>query len=177
MLDGDFLGCIHLFAGNVVPKGWLPCDGRQMSIAQNQTLFSLLMTTYGGDVSAGYFNLPDLRGRTPVGISPDYPQGQAGGTEGAGVYPTQMPAHTHALMASTAPADSTSIIGNVYASTVATASDPAPAIYAVPAPNSMIELNSDTLGPAGGSMPHENRQPSLALQFFICVAGVYPIRN
>lgn len=191
-MSESFLGEIALFAFNNVPDGWLPCEGQQLTITQNQALYSLLGRTYGGD-GATYFNLPDLRGRTPVhyGLMQDatriLPAGQvltmgaSGGTETVTLNLTQVPAHSHQFTtvstnpsASTVLANATLSIAQKATTTAATAPN-APPVYA--APGALVTLNTGSLAPAGSSQAHENRQPYLALQYCICKSGLYPTRN
>lgn len=161
-----FLGEIRLFGGNFAPVGWLPCDGQLLPIADNDALYSLLGTTYGGDGQTT-FGLPDLRGRMPVHQQNQTPLGASGGTETVTLLPTQLPSHSHPLACS-----------NV----VGTQDSPANGVWA----NSGTELNlfsktgpsatfaSTAITATGGSQPHENMMPYLALTLMICTSGIYP---
>lgn len=173
-----FLGEIQAFAYNRVPQGWHVCDGSQMPIAQNPGLYALLGTRYGGD-GATFFNLPDLRGRTPVGYGTDAAsQTMYGGTEAVTLTLNQMPAHVHAMGA-------TSQDGNI---AVANNAIPATAqqglagteiaIYANTSNPSMITaLAPDTVSSVGGGGGHNNMQPYTTVQFCIAVTGVFPQRQ
>jgi len=194
-MSESFLGEITLFAFNQQPQGWLPCDGRTLQIQQYQALFSLIGVQYGGSMSQGTFNLPDLRGRVPVGYgvmidgNRVVPQGTAlamaaaGGQETVTLTTTQIPPHTHQLgYAPNNPPASPSMVNSVLsvagraASTPATAPNP-PGVYAaVGGPTTTI--NPATISTEGGGGAHENRQPYLALQYCICATqGLYPQRS
>jgi microcystin-dependent protein len=163
--DGQpYLGEIRMFAGDFEPYGWRFCDGQLLQIAENDALFALIGTTYGGDGQVT-FALPDLRGRVPV--HPFAIQlGETRGQESVTVTPAQVPAHSHDLRGTSGPGIT---------------SDPS---GAVPAKNSLgaphYSLGGDTtlapgtLDPAGGSQPHNNMMPSLGVHFIISVFGVFP---
>ncbi len=172
-----YLGQILAFSFAFTPRGFLPCDGRLVPIAQNQALFSLLGTQYGGD-GRTTFGLPDLRGRTPVGagrsVDPGwnpspYPMGERSGVESVTLLPTQLPAHTHGLDGCDTAAVSRSPRGALYA----TASK---AIYA-DVGGAQVPLASSSLSAAGGTQPHSNLQPLLALNYCIATVGIFPSRN
>jgi microcystin-dependent protein len=167
-----FIAQISLFAGTFAPRGWMFCNGQMLSIAQNTALFALIGTTYGGNGQTT-FALPDLRGRVPLGtgLGPglsNYSLGQQSGTETVTLLSTQIPAHNHALQASTA-----------------APSTPTPANASLPTGSSRIyaaggasqTLNPTSIGSAGGSQPHPNMQPYLALNYIIAVEGIFPSRN
>ncbi len=167
------LGEIYLVPYNFSPVGFADCNGQLLSISQNTALFSLLGTTYGGD-GKSTFALPDLRDRVPVGVGQGpglsiYSEGQTGGEYSHTLTISEMPAHTHAVMADTGQAVSASPIGNVPGRN--TAGVP---IYArLPnAPGSEVAV-----GTAGGGQPHNNLQPYLGLKYIIALQGVYPSRN
>lgn len=161
-----FLGEIRMFGGTFAPVGWLMCDGQLLPIAQYDALYSLLGTTYGGD-GQNTFALPDLRGRMPLHQGPRNRMGESGGAESVTLLPAQLPAHSHGVSA---------------ASAVGTQDSPANGIWA----NSGAELNLFNPGPVntafapaaitatGGSMPHDNMMPFLALSFIIATEGIYP---
>ena len=169
-----FLGSIVLFCGNFAPRGWALCDGQLLSIAQNTALFSILGTTFGGNGTTN-FALPDLRGRVPVhpgsgpGLSP-YSLGEVLGTENVTLLVNQMPAHNHAVAApcSDGAPSSPSPVGAVLAN-----QDQTP-FYAASGTAAMAAGTSTT---AGGSLPHENRQPLLAINFIIALEGIFPSRS
>lgn len=171
-MSTPYLGEIRLFAGNFAPYGWAFCDGSVIPIANNDALFNLIGTTFGGDGQTN-FALPDLQGRVPIhmGARPggsSYALGQNGGSEQVTVTTQQIPSHTHALAASTAPGAAVS----PQAALLGAASDTALELYSANAPNQ--SLNAAAVGSAGSGQPHENRQPFVALSFIIAITGVFP---
>ncbi len=181
-----FLSQIALFSFNFPPKGWALCNGQLMPINQNQALFSLLGTTYGGDGRVT-FALPDLRGRVPLAEGGSHFLGETLGSESIVLTQSQLPAHTHTLDASALTA--TARARNA-AATVATPVGNTPAImnagatlgYSNAAPDSNMQASSVafggtvTAGLAGSSQPHENRQPHLVLSYCIALQGIFPSR-
>jgi microcystin-dependent protein len=169
-----FIGEIKLVPYNFAPVGWAYCDGSLLAISQNQALFALLGTTYGGDGQTT-FGLPDLRGRTAIhrGQSPggsNYTIGQVGGNESITLTTQQIPSHTHAIVCQSATGTQTNPLGNYLGgspSALGNAYDP-------PAKNPHAGL---PLQPSGGSQPHENRQPLLALNYIIALEGIFPPQN
>jgi microcystin-dependent protein len=167
-----YIGEIMMFAGNFPPNGWAFCDGQLLSIFQNQALFSLLGTYYGGDGQTT-FALPDLRGRLPMhtgsgpgpGLSPRS-LGESGGVETVTLAATQMPAHTHSLQIDNANGTTSSPVGALLAR------DPAgtPA-YGV---NANGALSAQAVASAGGSQAHQNMPPFLAINYCIALQGIYP---
>ncbi|ACL59739.1 phage tail protein [Methylobacterium nodulans] len=181
-MSEPFIGEIILFAGNFAPRGWAFCNGQILSIAQNTALFSILGTTYGGNGQTT-FALPDLRGRVPVsagqgpGLSP-YSLGQITGSETVTLIASQMPAHTHSVAADAAAGTVDSPNGANLAKPI-TAVRPATAVngYTSGNPTEPVTLAPATIGVAGGSQPHNNLQPTLALNYIIALEGIYPSRN
>jgi microcystin-dependent protein len=167
-MSEPFVGEIRLFAGNFAPLNWAFCDGQLLSIAQNEVLFQLIGTTYGGDGQSTYA-LPDLRGRVPVHQGNGYVQGQSGGQETVTLTGAQMPAHSHAMYASGAPASATHGPSEVLGSS-ATMN-----FYGSGAPNMAMDPNA--LTPAGGGQPHDNMPPFVALNYIISLFGVFPSQN
>ena len=165
-----FLSQIDIFSFNFAPKGYALCNGQLLPINQNQALFSLLGTTYGGDGRTN-FALTNLQGRAPMHFSGTHALGQAGGEEGHTLTAAEMPAHVHTLRASGKVAASSSPNAGVLASP-ARGGTPA---YAAPA--NLVALNPAAIAAAGGSQPHENRPPYLALNFIIALLGIFPSRN
>lgn len=171
-----FLGEISIAAFNFPPKGWAFCNGQILPINQNQALFALLGTTFGGD-GRTTFALPDLRGRAPVhagsGISPNagVSLGERGGQASVTLNSTQIPAHSHAMAATTALANST----DPNAKALAAKGRGGANVYA-PAAN-LTPMAPAAVSTVGGSQAHENTQPSLALNFVIALRGVFPSRN
>ena len=170
-MSQPFVGEIRLFAGNFPPNGWMFCDGALLSIAQNDVLFDLIGTTYGGDGQTTYA-LPDLRGRVPVhqgsnGQS-NYVMGQLGGAETVTVTPGQLPTHSHAWNASMNAAVSTK--GPTDALGVSTMN-----MYGTGTPNMSMEPSA--VAPTGGNQPHENMAPFTAINYIISLFGVFPSQN
>ncbi|MGH8079224.1 MAG: phage tail protein [Lysobacter sp.] len=172
-----FLGQIITVGFNFAPKGFALCNGQILSIAQNQALFSLLGTQYGGN-GVTTFALPDMRSRTPVayGQSVDpawnpapYTIGETGGAENVTLLTPQLPAHTHGLNGCNAAATSRNPTNNFYGTTTT-------AIYANTG-QAQIPLNPATIGPSGGTQPHPNLQPYLVINFCIALSGIFPSRN
>jgi microcystin-dependent protein len=152
---------------NFAPKGWALCNGQLLPINQNQALFALLGTTYGGNGQTT-FALPDLRGRVPIssGQGPgleSYNLGQAGGTERVAITAGQMPAHNHALNVHSGKSLQTSAIGNLLANGSVYTNEPANGV-----------ANYGAVGNAGSGQAHENRQPYLTLNWIIALQGVFP---
>ena len=180
-MSEPFIGEIIMFAGNFAPRGWAFCNGQLLSIAQNTALFSILGTTYGGNGQTT-FALPDLRGRVPLHSGNDsqgpglssYALGEQTGTESVTLLTTQMPAHTHVLAANTAAGTATEPAGN-YIAGVADANSGGlfPAFEAT----TNTTMGPLAISPAGGSQPHGNIQPILALNFIIATEGIFPSRN
>lgn len=171
-----FVGEIHMFAGNFAPVGWAFCDGALIPITQNTALFSLLGTTYGGNGTSN-FALPDLRGRAPLhngqgpGLS-SYSQGQTGGSENIALTAAQMPAHTHNLAASSAAGTSASPIGQTWAAGASGTKQ-----YSTPAnAGTTVPMNTAMLANSGSNTPHNNMQPSLAINYIIALQGIFPAR-
>jgi microcystin-dependent protein len=165
-----FLAEIRLMSFMYPPEGWALCNGQLLPINQNQALFSLLGTTYGGD-GVQNFALPNMQGRAPMHTSGTHPLGQSGGEEGHTLGATEMPAHQHVLRASGKTAASSSPNAGVLA---------APGRGATPAfaaATSLVPLNPASIGNNGGGQPHENRPPYLALNFVIAMQGIFPSRN
>ena len=165
-----FVGEIRIFAGSFAPSGWAFCDGSPLPISENDTLFNLIGTTYGGDGQTT-FNLPDLRGRVPIhqgqGQAGNYVIGEAGGVESVTLSSQQIPAHNHTMMASTDNGQQPQPTGGYLAQT-----NPGFPYVAVSQP--FVQLNSGAAAPVGGSQPHENMAPSLVISYIISLFGVYP---
>ena len=160
-----YVGEIRIFAGNFAPAGWMFCEGQLLPISENQTLFNLIGTTYGGD-GASTFALPDMRGRLPIHFGNGFTLAETGGAEGITLTVNQIPAHSHPLLASASPGNQVSPAGNV----LATSFNVTPYINDVPTP----DTNTASVGAAGGSQPHTNFQPYLCLDFIISLFGIFP---
>jgi microcystin-dependent protein len=169
-----FVAEIRIFAGNFAPRGWALCNGQLMPISQNTALFSLVGTTYGGD-GRTTFALPDLQGRAPMfwGQGPGLTGrviGESSGSQAVTLLQSEMPSHSHALMASTSPAASRTATdaalarsrnGNAYQGAV----------------SQTTSMAGQAVGMAGSSQPHNNMQPFLVLNFIIALQGIYPPRS
>ncbi len=160
-----YVGEIRMFAGNFAPAGWAFCEGQVLPIAENDTLFQLIGTTYGGD-GESTFQLPDLRGRIPIHQGNGFILAETGGAEEITLTVNQIPAHSHPLLASTGPGTANTPVGNV------TAEPPQISLYIESAPN--VNLNPGAVGPVGGSQPHTNFQPYLCVDFIISLFGIFP---
>ena len=174
-MSNPFVAEIRIFTGNFAPKGWALCDGQLLPISQNTALFSLLGTTYGGDGKSN-FALPNLQGRTPMhpGQGPGlslHDLGETGGSDTVSLLESEIPSHTHALMADAA-------IGDVEqpGSTLALARSNPGTIYTAATPP-LVLMSDSTVAPAGGDQPHNNLMPYLTLNFCIALQGVYPPRT
>ncbi len=173
-----YMGDIRLFAGSYAPVGWMLCAGQLLNISEYDALFALIGTTYGGD-GVNTFKLPDLRGRLPVGqgngpgLTP-YVLGQEFGTESVTLLSQQMPSHSHSFFASTAsPSTSPSPTNNVFAHSNTDN------IYA-PLPQTGADpqvMNVASVQVAGGNQPHNNIMPTTAINYILCVQGIFPSRN
>ncbi len=170
-----FVAEIRIFPFNFAPKGWAFCDGQLMPLSQNTALFSLLGTTYGGD-GKSTFALPDLQGRAPMhpGQGPGlalHDLGETGGSETVTLLESEIPAHSHALMAQASLADSPVATGGA----VARVSGATP--YVPPAGAQLVTMNANAIAPTGGDQPHNNLQPYLTFYFCIALQGVFPPRT
>jgi len=160
-----YVGEIRMFAGNFAPAGWMFCEGQLLPISENETLFQLIGTTYGGD-GESTFALPDLRGRIPIHQGNGFILAETGGAEEITLTVQQIPAHSHPLLASTNTAQQTQPTGQVLGNS-ATAT-----MYIEDNPS--VALNPKTVGSVGGSQPHTNFQPYLCINFIISLFGIFP---
>ncbi|HAV35429.1 MAG TPA: phage tail protein [Massilia sp.] len=155
---------------NYPPAGWALCNGQTLPINQNQALYSLLGTRFGGN-GVSTFNLPDLRGRVPLHMGPGFPLGQMAGEEAHALTQVEMPQHVHQAVASTALATSASPEKALPGKKGRLGRD----VFA--APGNLTTLHPASVSTAGASQPHQNMQPFLALNFAIALVGIYPTRN
>ena len=164
-MSDPFVGEIRMFGGNFAPAGWMFCEGQLLPISENETLFNLIGTTYGGD-GQETFALPDLRGRIPIHVGNGFIQAETGGVEEVTLTAQQIPIHNHPLLGSKDTGNQNSPVGFVPAASNVVS------IYAaaVPANNMAAQM----LGPAGGSQPHTNFQPYLCVNFIISLFGIFP---
>lgn len=163
-----YVGEIRIFAGNFAPAGWMFCEGQLLAVSENETLFQLIGTTYGGDGQAT-FALPDLRGRIPLHQGNGFILAETGGAEEITLTVNQIPAHNHPLLATTNAAAGTAPSPNV---TLARNNNPAITPYGSDNPSTNLVANH--LGSVGGSQPHTNFQPYLCVNFIISLFGVFP---
>lgn len=162
-----FLGEIRICSFNFPPKGWALCSGQVLPINQNQALFSILGTTYGGNGQTN-FALPNLQGRTPIHFGNGVQLGEQGGADSVALTEAELPAHGH-LRATSNQATSATPVGNV----LANAPRRGVGVFAAPA-NTAVMIGAQ---PVGGGQAHENRQPSLVLNFVIALIGIFPSLN
>ena len=162
-----FLSEIRLMSFGFAPQGWALCNGQLLPINQNQALFSLLGTTFGGDGRVN-FALPDLRGRTPVHVGAAHTLGERGGEQAHTLSISELPTHVHVARASSAP-------GDTVVPTNALLGSPLNLSYADP--SSLVSLAPATVASAGGSQAHLNMQPFLTLSFCIALQGIFPSPN
>lgn len=160
-----YVGEIRIFAGNFAPAGWEFCNGQLLSISENETLFQLIGTTYGGD-GESTFAMPDMRGRIPVHQGNGYVLAEQGGVETVTLAVPQLPAHSHTLLASTGPGSGNSPAVSVLAE--------APVISVFIEDAASVNMNPAAISAAGGSQPHDNYQPYLCVNFIISLFGIFP---
>ena len=161
-----YVGEIRMFAGNFAPAGWVFCEGQLMPISENETLFNLIGTTYGGD-GESTFAVPDMRGRIPLHNGNGFILAQTGGAEEVALTVNQIPSHSHSFVATTDIAN-TGNPADAILSTTTTGSK----IYSTANPT--VALNNNSITPSGGSQPHSNFQPYLCVNFIISLFGIYP---
>ena len=170
-MSSPYVGEIRMFGGSFAPVGWALCQGQAMPISQNETLFQLIGTTYGGD-GQNTFDLPDLQGRVPIhqgqgsGISQQYIIGEEGGVEQVTLTTQQMPQHNHAWVCNTGAQNNPSPANAIFATAESAT------IFFSGQPD--VSLNTSSVAPQGGSQPHENMQPFLVVSFILSLYGIYP---
>ena len=172
-MSDDFIGEIRLFGFPRVPSGWLACNGQLLPISGFDALFALIGTIYGGD-GQQTFQLPDLRGRLPIGQGqgpglPSYALGQRAGSESYTLTDPQMPRHSHALISSTATCDATTPSADVHLGAASSGN-----LYAPSASQTTYKTMAPAIAPAGASLPHNNMMPTLVANYCICYLGVFP---
>ena len=162
-----YVGEVRMFAGNFAPAGWMFCAGQLLPISENETLFQLIGTTYGGD-GQSTFGLPDLRGRLPLHQGNGFTLAETGGVESVTLTVQQIPVHSHALMGTGNFASTSSPQNNVLAASNVANVD----AYGTDQPTSPVSPLS--IGPVGGSQPHDNFQPYLCINFILSLFGIFP---
>jgi microcystin-dependent protein len=165
-MSEPYLGEIKIISWDFAPKGWAFCNGQLLPINQNQALFAILGTTYGGNGQTN-FALPDLRGRVPVHMGSSLVLGERTGEEAHMIIMSEMPAHNHLVLASSAAPDQGSPSGNEWASQASG--------YSTGTANTT--LSPSAISNVGGSQPHTNMQPYLVVNFVIALSGIFPSRN
>lgn len=177
-----FIGQIMMAGFDFAPKFWAQANGQLLPINQNQALFSLLGTQYGGNGTTN-FALPDLRSRTPIGYAssvdpswqpPSVQIGQASGVENVTLLSTNLPAHAHSVNASTANGDNRNPTGRLYATSTNSAA--VPNLYSASS-GPLVPQSPQSVAPAGGNQPHPNLQPYSVINFCIALSGIFPSRN
>ena len=161
-----YVGEIRMFAGNFAPTGWIFCDGQLLPISENDALFTLIGTTYGGD-GESTFALPDLRGRIPIHQGNGFVLAQTGGAEEITLTVQQIPMHSHPLTAAQVVGNATNPQGNVLAEPTGGLK---PYIEDVPAAN----MSPSAIARVGGSQPHTNFQPYLCINYILSLYGIFP---
>ncbi|SRR5258708_2951812 len=164
-MSSPFIGEIRMFGGNFAPAGWAFCNGALIPIAENDALFNLIGTTYGGD-GQSTFALPNLQSRVPVHVGPGFALGQSGGVETVTLTTNQIPAHSHVPQCNSNPGTQATPGAGVWAasSSLSANSTTAPSINMDPA----------AIGSSGGSQPHDNMVPFLAVSFILSLFGIFP---
>jgi len=168
-MSEPFLAEIKIVGFNFAPRGWARCDGQILPINQNQSLYSLLGTTYGGDGRTS-FALPELRGRTPINVGNGHQQGQKGGSETEQLSAAQMPRHGHALIGSSNAAVTNDPAGSQLGAVTSN-------VYNNTGAGNPVNLANNALANVGANHGHENMQPFIALNFCIALQGLFPSRN
>ena len=171
-MSQPYIGEIRMFGGNFAPLGWMFCDGSLLPISENETLFNLIGTTYGGD-GQSTFALPDMRGRIPIHQGAGYTLAEAVGTETVTLSLNQLPNHAHILNASANAASSAGTPADMTANTGTTL------LYATPDAQTGpdVIMNPQAIGAVGGNQPHNNLAPYLCVSFIISLYGIYPSQN
>jgi microcystin-dependent protein len=164
-MSSPFIGEIRMFAGNFAPVGWAFCNGQVLPISQNDALFNLIGTTYGGDGQTT-FALPNLQSRVPVHVGPSFALGQAAGAETVTLTTSQIPAHSHVPQCFSAAGSQNSPLGGFWANSGSAT------VYSTDAPS--VAMGTGLMGSAGGSQPHDNMAPFLCVNFILSLFGVFP---
>ena len=171
-MSSPYIGEIRIFAGNFPPNGWAFCDGQTLPISENDALFTLIGTTYGGD-GQETFNLPALNGRVPVhqgtGGGSTYVMGEKAGVETVTLTVQQLPSHSHPLTVSGDQGGETDPTNHVVGSN--------PTIQLFAPGNPTAAMNAQSISSVGGSQPHENMQPYIAIHYIISLFGIFPTQT
>jgi len=180
MASTPILGCVYIFAGNFAPRGYQLCQGQLLPISQNSALFAILGTTYGGNGTTT-FALPDLRGRAPIGAGqgpglPDVLLGEIAGTQSVTILTSNLPPHTHAVLATNSGGSLPNPGGNVLAPGFDTNGN-ATTDYAPPTPPPTAPMAPQSIGLTGSGIPISVQNPFLGINYIIAVQGIFPSRN
>jgi microcystin-dependent protein len=167
-MASPYVGEIRMFGGNFAPAGWMLCEGQILPISENEVLFELIGTTYGGD-GESTFALPDLRGRVPIHQGNGFVLAEQFGTETVTLTIGQTPAHTHALVASSDASNQSTPIGSMLANATAAGA----MVYGT----GTLAAMAPAISSVGGSQPHENLMPILAVNFIISLFGIFPTQS
>lgn len=167
-MSQPYVGEIRMFAGNFAPVGWALCQGQLLPISENETLFNLIGTTYGGD-GQNTFALPDLQSRVPVHVGPGFALGQAAGAESVTLTTSQIPAHSHVPLCNSAAGGQEGPGGAFWAA------PSSGTLYDTTAPS--VAFAAEAVGSTGGSQPHDNMIPFLVINFIISMFGVFPSQS
>lgn len=173
-MSDPYIGEIRLFGGNFAPVGWMFCDGSILLISENDALFNLIGTTYGGDGQTT-FALPNLCGRLPIhqgqgnGLSSRV-MGQLGGSESVTLIAADLPSHNHTALANAGPGNADSPAGTYWSGSATTP-------QYVPGDQANTNMNNAAIGTNGQNQPHDNMQPFLTVSFIISLSGIYPTQN
>jgi microcystin-dependent protein len=167
-MSSPFIGEIRMFGGNFAPAGWAFCNGALIPISENDALFNLIGTTYGGDGQCT-FALPNLQSRVPVHVGPGFALGQSGGVETVTLTTSQIPAHSHVPQCFSTTGNQNSPSGNVWANTGSAT------IYTTDPPSAAMAAG--LLGSTGGSQPHDNMVPFLVVNFILSLFGIFPSQS
>lgn len=167
-MSEPYIGEIRIFGFDFAPRGWALCDGQLLPISQNQSLYSILGTSYGGDGITS-FALPDLRGRTPVHVGVGLSRGTSGGEEEVFLQVEELPSHTHDVMVSNDNGSDGNPAGKVLSKAFPGFSTHGPA--------GSVAMNAAQIAPVGNDLGHDNMQPFLTLSFCIALEGIFPPRN
>jgi len=165
-MSDAYVGEIRMFAGNFAPAGWMFCEGQLLPISEQETLFNLIGTTYGGD-GQSTFALPDLRGRVPLHMGNGFTLAETGGVEDVTLTVSQIPAHSHPMLATTT-------TGGANPQDALLATSTAIDIYRESTPSGANPMAPNTVASTGGSQPHTNFQPYLCVDFIISLFGTFP---
>ena len=166
-MSSPFIGEIRMFGGNFAPAGWAFCNGALIPISENDALFNLIGTTYGGD-GQSTFALPNLQSRVPVHVGPGFALGQSGGAETVTLTTNQIPAHSHVAQCFATGGNQNSPLNGVWALSTSGS------IYGDTAPDPTVTFAPVAIGSSGGSQPHDNMIPFLAVNFILSLFGIFP---